>query len=79
MPTVDLHLTPAAAGWQAEWSCDGRPIIPPIGLDAAASRALRDLARRFLALFEQGHRPFRDPADLRLLGRTLFDLVFAPA
>jgi len=79
MPTIDLLLTPLAAGCQADWSCDGRSVGPPIPLDAAAVRTLRDLAPRFLALFEQGHRPFRDQADLCLLGRTLFDLVFAPA
>jgi tetratricopeptide (TPR) repeat protein len=79
MSTVDLQVTPAAAGWHAAWSCDGRSIGPPIPLDAAVVRALRDLAPRFLALFEQPGRPFRDPADLRLLGRALFDPVFAPA
>jgi tetratricopeptide (TPR) repeat protein len=79
MSTAHLRLTPAGAGWQAEWSCDDRPVAPPIPLDTGASRALRDLAPRFLALFEHGRRPFHEPADLRLLGRTLFDNVFAPA
>jgi tetratricopeptide (TPR) repeat protein len=79
MSTVDLQLTPSAAGWQAAWSCDGHSIDPRIPLDSAAVRTLRGLAPRFLALFEQPGRPFQDPADLRLLGRALFDPVFAPA
>src|SRR5262249_39793092 len=45
----------------------------------SAQRAFRGLSHAFPALFEQGGRPFTDPEELRGWGRTLFDLVFAPA
>jgi tetratricopeptide (TPR) repeat protein len=78
MGVTQLHVTCDPSGWQAHWSCGGRGIDPVVPLDAAAERELRTLSRRFLGQFEQGERPFVDPADLSRIGRSLFNTFFAP-
>jgi hypothetical protein len=78
MSTIELRLHSIDSGLQADWSCDGQPIQPAISLDAAATRALRELTHQFLALFEHGGNRFREPEELRDWGRTIFDRMMAP-
>jgi tetratricopeptide (TPR) repeat protein len=77
--TLQIDATETPPGWRAQWSRDDRPIGEPITVQDQAARAIADLSRRFLEMFEQGGRPLVDPEALRAIGRGLFATWFAPA
>jgi tetratricopeptide (TPR) repeat protein len=79
MSVAQLHLVRTPSGWQARWTSNGREIEPPVSLKADAEWTLRGLAHRFLAMFEQGNRPYLDPAEMLGWGYMIFQHVFAPA
>jgi tetratricopeptide (TPR) repeat protein len=76
---LQIDATETPPGWQARWFRDNRPIGEPITVQDQAARAIADLSRRFLVLFEQDGRPLVDPESLRAIGRGLFATWFAPA
>ena len=77
--TLQIDATETPPGWRAQWSRDDQPIGEPIAVQDQAARAMADLSRRFLELFEQGGRPLVDPDALRAIGRGLFATWFEPA
>lgn len=68
-----------AAGARIRWLCNGQPLAQDIPLDAAAVRTLTTAGTDFAAWFEQGVRPYKEPAELRDIGTRLFDLAFRTA
>jgi tetratricopeptide (TPR) repeat protein len=77
--SLQIDLTETPQGWRAQWSRDDQLIGGPITVHDQAAKAMADLGRRFLELFEQGGHPLVDPEDLRGIGRGLFATWFAPA
>jgi hypothetical protein len=77
--TLQIDAAETPTGWRAQWSRDDQPCGGPIIVQDQAARAIADLERRFLELFEQGGRPLVDPEALRAIGRNLFATWFAPA
>jgi tetratricopeptide (TPR) repeat protein len=76
---LQIDATETPPGWQAQWSRADRPIGEPITVQDQAAKAMADLSRRFLELFEQYGRPLVDSEVLRAIGRSLFATWFEPA
>ncbi len=77
--TLQIDATETPSGWRGQWSRDDQPIGGPIVVQGQDAKAMVDLERRFLELFEQGGRPLVDPEGLRAIGRGLFATWFEPA
>jgi hypothetical protein len=55
--TLQIEATETPSGWCGQWSRDDQPVGEPIVVQDQDARAMADLERRFLDLFEQGGRP----------------------
>src|SRR3954447_26523056 len=75
--TLQIKTSESPSGWLANWSVDGQKVGKPIAVEGPASRAMGDLSKCFLKLFEpvdlsgQRGRPLTDPEALRAFGRGL--------